>query len=134
MTFDRLCSCQTFKCFVPHSNTTLSTVLLSEEVSCECDYRPNLIRYFRQTCSALNMVYIKQFNLKYFSQVCWYSVGYTSANFLSRVFALISLTFAPFAIQVFENFRGSTARPPFRRPPRFAQRPAILSLENVSLG
>ena len=29
---------------VPHSNTTLSTVLLSEEVSCECDYK--LIRYF----------------------------------------------------------------------------------------
>ena len=39
---------------VSHSNTTLSTVLLSEEVSCECDYK--LIRYF-PTCSALNMVH-----------------------------------------------------------------------------
>ena len=29
---------------VPHSNTTLSTVLLSEEASCKCDYK--LIRYF----------------------------------------------------------------------------------------
>ena len=42
---------------------------------------------------------------------------------------------APFAIQVFENFRGrAPGPPPLRSSSRFARRAAILSLETFSLG